>query len=183
MLTCQSIQLGTSVITIQPPSGSSSNVVGKFIYLNTTKIAQRHWHIIYNILKASPIPMGNILFPHDAAVHEYSTGLSRVEVARNHAINFTVVTDISINEAIDAARNMFNRCWFDETKCAKGVTALENYKKHWNDRHGCCSCHPLHNFASHGADAFRMMVVGLGKLEGKGLSAKEWRSLRQQYVV
>jgi len=54
--------------------------------------------------------MGNILFPHDAAVHEYSTGLSRVEVARNHAINFTVVTDISINEAIDAARNMFNRC-------------------------------------------------------------------------
>lgn len=34
-----------------------------------------------------------------------------------------------------------------------GIKALENYKKEWNDLHGCWSSHPLHNFASHGADA------------------------------
>ena len=91
--------------------------------------------------------------------------------------------DIGINEGIDAARNILPRCWFDEEKCAKGIVSLDNYKKEWNDRHGCWSSRPLHNFASHGADAFRMLAVGMDKLASKGLSAEEWRSLRQQYIV
>ncbi len=37
----------------------------------------------------------------------------------------------------------------------------------------------LHNFARHGADAFRMLAVGLGKLSCKGLSAEEWLRIRQ----
>ena len=63
-------------------------------------------------LKNKPYIHGKHLVPHDAAVHEYSTGLSRVEVAKNHGINFTVVPDIGINEGIDAVRNLLNRCWF-----------------------------------------------------------------------
>jgi len=133
-------------------------------------------------LKNKSFTYGKHLVPHDAAVHEYSSGLSRVEVAKNHNIHFTVVPDIGINEGIDAVRNLLNRCWFDEIKCAKGITALENYKKQWNERHGCWSSQPLHNFASHGADAFRMMAVGLGKLESKGLTATEWRQLRAAYM-
>ncbi len=133
-------------------------------------------------IKSKPYTYDKHLVPHDAAVHEYSTGLSWVEVARNHGITFTLVADIGVNEGIDAARNILNRCWFDEAKCAKGITALESYKKEWNDRHGCWSSHPLHNFASHGADAFRMLAVGISKLASKGLSAEEWRSLRKQYI-
>lgn len=134
-------------------------------------------------LKNKPHTYGKHLVPHDATVHEYSTGLSRVEVARNHGIHFTVVPDIGINEGIDAVRNLLNRCWFDEIKCAKGITMLENYKKQWNDRHGCWSSLPLHNFASHGADAFRMLAVGIVKLGSKGLSAEEWRKLRLLHVI
>lgn len=40
---------------------------------------------------------------------------------------------------------------------------------------------PLHNFASHGADAFRIMTVGVSKLQNKGLSAEEWRLLRAEH--
>lgn len=72
---------------------------------------------------------------------------------------------------------------FDEVKCSKGVAVLENYKKEWNDRHGCWSSHPLHNCASHGADAFRMLAVGIGKLVNNGLSVEEWRRLREQYFI
>lgn len=68
-------------------------------------------------------------------------------------------------------------------KCVKGIIALENYKKQWNDHHGCWASLPLHNFASRGADAFRMLSVGIGKLGGKGLSSEEWRSLRQRYMI
>jgi hypothetical protein len=134
-------------------------------------------------LKSKPYTYGKHLVPHDAAVHEYSTGLSRVAVARNHGIHFTVVPDISINEGIDAARNILNRCWFEEIKCAKGITVLESYKKQWNDRHGCWSSLLLHNFASHGSDAFRMLAVGMGRLGSKGLSAEEWKKVRLENLA
>ena len=115
-------------------------------------------------------------------MHESSTG-SRVEVAENHGIYFTVVPDIGINEGIDAVRNLLNRCWFDETKCTKGIAALESYKKQWNDRLGCWSSQALHNFASHGTDAFRIMTVGASKLQSKGLSVEEWRRLRAEHLI
>lgn len=134
------------------------------------------------LVKSKPYTYGKHIVPHDAAVHEYSTGLSRVEVARNHGIAFTIAPAIALIEGVDAARNILNRCWFDEIKCGLGIKALENYKKEWNDRHGCWSSHPLHNFASHGADAFRMLAVGFNKLVNKGLSAEDWRILRKQYT-
>lgn len=71
----------------------------------------------------------------------------------------------------------------NDYKCALGIKALENYRKEWNDQHGCWSSKPLHNFASHGADAFRMLVVSIGKVIRKGLSAEEWRNLREQYII
>lgn len=135
------------------------------------------------LVKSKLYTYGKHIAPHDAAVHEYSTGLSRVEVARNHGIVFTIAPDIALIEGIDAVRNILNRCWFDEVKCTSGLKALENYKKEWNDRHGCWSSHPLHNFASHGADAFRMLAVGISKLGSKGLSAEEWKRLRANYIL
>lgn len=54
-------------------------------------------------------------------VHEYSTGLSRVE---NHGIHFTVVPDIGINEGIDAIRNLLTRCWFDEKQVCERKSRL-----------------------------------------------------------
>jgi hypothetical protein len=134
-------------------------------------------------LKNKPYTYGKHLVPHDAAVHEYSTGLSRVEVARNHGILFTITPEIGVIEGVDAARNVLLRCWFDEEKCSKGITALESYRKDWNEQLGCWSSRPLHNFASHGADAFRMLAVGLGKLENKGLTADEWKRLKNQYSL
>lgn len=133
-------------------------------------------------LKNKPYAYGKHLVPQDAAVHEYSTGLSRVEVARSHGINFTIVPDIGVNEGIDATRNLLNRCWFDEGACARGILSLESYKKNWNDRQGCWASQPLHNFASHGADAFRMLAVSIGRLANKGLTAEEWRKLRARHT-
>jgi hypothetical protein len=135
------------------------------------------------VVKGKPYTYGKHIVPHDASVHEYSTGLSRVEVARSHSISFTIAPDIGLVEGIDAVRNILNRCWFDEVKCTLGIKSLENYKKEWNDRHGCWSSKPLHNFASHGADAFRMLVVSAEKVISKGLSAEEWRNLREQYII
>ena len=95
---------------------------------------------------------------------------------------FTITPDIGVIEGIDAGRNILLRCWFDEEKCSKGITALKSYRKDWNEQLGCWSSRPLHNFASHGADAFRMLAVGLGKLVNKGLTAAEWQKLRAIHI-
>jgi hypothetical protein len=130
------------------------------------------------MLKDRDFTYGKHLVPHDAGVHEYSTGLTRIAVARNLGVTFTQTPDLGIDEGIDAVRNVLNRCWFNEEKCSSGIRALESYRRQWNERHGCWSSHPLHNQASHGADAFRMLAVGLKRVEDRGMTTEDLENLR-----
>ena len=120
--------------------------------------------------------------PHDIKVHEYSSGETRLQVARNHGINFEVVPDMALIEGIDAVRNVLNRAYFDEEKCSEGIICLENYRKGWDARNGIWKDGAVHNAHSHGADAFRMLALGMGKLGNKGLTAEEWRRLRADHL-
>lgn len=117
-----------------------------------------HW---LGVVKSKPYVYEKHLAPHDVMVHEYSSGMTRQASARKMGINLLVVQKVGIIPGIDQARNILNRCWFDERKCSQGIKALENYKKEWNDRAGCWASQPLHNWASHGADAFRTLATGL----------------------
>ena len=99
--------------------------------------------------------------PHDIEAHEYSSGMSRKESARKMGINFFTSPKLGVIEGIDAARNILNRCWFDEHKCEQGIRALEHYKKEWNERTGTWNSQPKHDWSSHGADAFRTLAVSL----------------------
>jgi hypothetical protein len=116
--------------------------------------------------------------PHDAAAHELSTGMSRVEVARDLGMMFIISKPLPVMDGIDVARNILGRCWFDEAKCGLGLKALENYKKEWNDRLGCWDNKPLHNFASHGADAFRILAISIKDAEYKGMTPADVDRLR-----
>jgi hypothetical protein len=82
-------------------------------------------------------------------------------------MNLIPVSKVDVIPGIDAARNILNRCWFDEKKCAQGIKGLENYKKEWDERHACWRVNPLHNWASHCADAFRTLATGLHYITGK----------------
>ena len=76
-------------------------------------------------------------------------------------LNLIKVSKTDIIFGIDQVKNILNRCWFDEKKCAQGIKCLENYKKDWDEKHACWRSNPLHNWASHGADAFRTLATGL----------------------
>ncbi len=123
-----------------------------------------HW---LGIVKSKPYVYEKHLAPHDVMVHEYSSGMTRQSSARKMGINLLPVQKVGIIPGIDAARNILNRCWFDEKKCVQGIKALENYKKDWDDRNTCWRSNPLHNWASHGADAFRTLATGLHYITGK----------------
>jgi hypothetical protein len=133
-------------------------------YIEGSGESLSHW---LGIVKSKDYIYEKHLAPHDVMVHEYSSGMTRQASARKMGINLIPVPKLEIIPGIDQVRNILNRCWFDEKKCDKGIKALDNYKKEWDERNGCWRSHPLHSWASHGADAFRTLATGLVLLENQ----------------
>lgn len=127
-------------------------------YIEGSGESLAHW---IAVLKSKGYAYEKHLAPHDVLVHEFTSGMTRQASARKLGINLIPVPKVEIIPGIDQVRAILPRCWFDEKKCDKGIKALENYKKEWNDRTGCWASHPLHNWASHGSDAFRTLATGL----------------------
>ena len=101
--------------------------------------------------------------PHDIKVRELGSGKSRLEIAKGLGIKFVTVPKLMIDDGINAGRVVFSRCWFDGDKCYRGIQALKNYKKEWDEKNKVFRKNPLHNWASHGADGFRTFATGFKK--------------------
>jgi phage terminase large subunit len=99
--------------------------------------------------------------PHDISVREMGTGKSRHEVAQKMGINFIRVPRVDLMGGINTVRNILHRCWFDENNCREGIRCLKNYRKEFDERKGIFNEKPLHDWSSHGADAFRYLAVSL----------------------
>lgn len=103
--------------------------------------------------------------PHDIQVRELSSGRSRLEVAAAQGIRFEVTPRLQsteageVEEGIHAARMLFARCWFDADKCKRGIEALMHYRRDYNQKLNEFKATPVHDWASHGADAFRGLAV------------------------
>lgn len=103
--------------------------------------------------------------PHDIKVREMGSGRSRLEVAANMGITFSVTprlhdkADGEVEEGIHAVRMFLPRCWFDQVKCKAGLEAMQHYRRDYNQRLNEFKATPVHDWASHGADAFRGLAV------------------------
>jgi hypothetical protein len=103
--------------------------------------------------------------PHDADVRELGTGTSRKATAENLGIRPVIVVQRArdtqaVLSGIEAARNIMSQCWWDEKKCSRGIAALEGYRCEYDQEKKKLADHPLHNWCSHGADAFRTCACG-----------------------
>lgn len=134
-----------------------------------------------------------IFGPHDISVHEWGSGLSRIEKARQLGIKFetqrnaaghmvSALPNLSLEDGIEAVRSSFSRMWIDETKCSELIKCLENYRREYDTKTKLYKDHPLHNHWSHGADAFRYMVLSLSKTRD-GLSAQELDTRYKEAVM
>lgn len=118
---------------------------------------------------------GDHFAPHDIEVRELGTGKSRSETAKSLGINFRTVPNLPIDDGINAVRNLLPRCWFDEDKCEKGLSALRSYHKEFDEKNGMYKNRPHHDWASHGADAFRYFAVsfnGGGSVDVQAVSQR-----------
>jgi hypothetical protein len=104
---------------------------------------------------------GDHFAPHDIKVRDFSTGKSRLEVARELGVRFRVVANLRIEDGIEAVRSVLPRCYIDEDKCSHLIEALRQYRKDYDEKHLTFKDRPLHDWTSHPADAMRYLALGI----------------------
>jgi phage terminase large subunit len=101
------------------------------------------------------------ILPHDVQVKELGTGKSRLETLDALGIRpVEVAPKLMIDDGIQAVRSMLDKCYFDEERCDRGIEALRQYQRDFDEKGKTWRGRPKHDWTSHGADAFRYLAVG-----------------------
>lgn len=146
----------TSIIFFQVV-GQSIRIID---YYEKNKEGLEHY---VKVLENKPYVYGKHIAPHDIAVMEFGSGMTRIEKARQLGIKFTTAPDLSIVDGIEAVRSTLNKVWIDESKCSQLIKALENYRQEYDSKKKVYKSNPLHNWASHAADCMRYLCISLPK--------------------
>jgi hypothetical protein len=116
-----------------------------------------------SVLESKPYKYGKHFGPHDIAVKEWTSGVTRIEKAKQLGVTFTIAPNVSIMDGIEAVRSSFCKIWIDEEKCKPLLKALDAYRQEYDSVKKIYKNQPLHDFASHFADCFRYLAVSLPK--------------------
>jgi phage terminase large subunit len=116
------------------------------------------------MLKAKPYNWGNDWLPHDGFAKDYKTGKSADEMLRAMGRSVSRTPNMDVEGGIKAAREVFERVWFDKDKTARLVECLKRYRRNIGQKTGEAGA-PLHDEFSHGADAFRYLAVCADQLK------------------
>lgn len=97
--------------------------------------------------------------PHDAKVREAGApgARTRIETLITLGRRPQLAPDQKLMDGINAARKTIPVARFDKTRCAQGLESLREYKVEWDEKVRAFKKTPLHNWASHGADAWRCL--------------------------
>lgn len=133
---------------------SNGLTVRKIDYLSGNRKGLPDW---IRELKQKPYVYGRHFAPHDIEVSDYSlTGnKSRLEVAADLGIDFTIVPNLPIQDGIEAGRRLFKRLYVDKTKCADFLEAIPQYSREYDEELKIFKDKPLHDWTSHYADEHR----------------------------
>ena len=117
----------------------------------------------FDLLRNKPYSYDNIWLPHDALAMSFQTGRSTLEqfIAEfsDDETRVKIVPKLGIQDGINAARKMLRKTWFHSEKCYEGLEALRAYRRGINPRSNVLGNHPLHDWSSHGADAYRYLSL------------------------
>lgn len=122
--------------------------------------------------------------PHDIAVTEWGSGMSRLEKALSMGLKFEVSRDrynkmksvvpaVSVMDGIEAVRSALSKIWIDETNCKPLIKALENYRQEYDHKRKVYKHTPLHDEYSHYADTTRYLCLALKKLRTANSTPEE----------
>ena len=102
---------------------------------------------------------GTDYVPHDAKMKEWGSGRTRVETMSQLGLRPMLVPNASIQDGINAARRTLPLCVFHPRCEEGGISALEQYRREWDDEKKAFKATHVHDWTSHPADAFRYLSL------------------------
>lgn len=136
-------------------------------------------------IKALPYKYGQHFIPHDGRNRSILTGQTYVEAGRELGMDMTVLDNsVPLLSGIERVRAVLPRVYFDKSKCDYLLRALQNYHAEYDDKAKVFRTIPKHDWSSHSADAFRIMVLSLSLASpGVGLTPEQLKEMRQKAGV
>jgi phage terminase large subunit len=144
--------LGTEIRIIDYYENSGEGVEHYIAHISGQTHESRHRaHYTYRLHTA----------PHDIKVREWTgKGKTRWQICAELGLKFRMAPKHEIMDGIQKVRSILSRCVFDKRRTERLVKALKEYTKDWDEINMCFANRPKHSWASHGADAFRIMAMG-----------------------
>jgi phage terminase large subunit len=117
---------------------------------------------IAQTLKDKRYRYGTVHLPHDANARDLSTGKTTAQLLYAEGFKrLKVIPKVKQKRlSINAAKMALPHCSFDREKCDRGIKALQQYKRKWDEKTQSFADHPLHDWSSNGADAFQQFALG-----------------------
>ena len=125
-----------------------------------------------DMLKAKPYNWGQVWLPHDGFSKDFKTGKSADEMMLSMGWNVARTPNMDIEGGIKAAREVFERIYFDAEKTKRLVECLKRYRRNIGQKTGEAGS-PLHDEFSHGADAFRYLALVADQLKNTNTKPKK----------
>jgi phage terminase large subunit len=145
-------------------------------YSNTLKPLTHY----IQVLQSKGYIYGTDWLPHDARAKTIQTGKSVEEMLLAMGRKVQITPNLSLFDGINAARTVFNRCYFDKERCAEGLQSLRHYRYEVDPETKQLSGRPLHDWSSHAADAFRYFAISIAEdapaVSARGLRMVGWRA-------
>jgi len=113
------------------------------------------------VCHAKPYQRGKDYVPHDAKVKEWGTtgARTRIESMMSHGLNPVLVPNATKLDGIQAARTTLKTAVFHPRCESEGISALEQYRREWDDDKKAFRANEVHDWTSHLADAFRYLSL------------------------
>jgi phage terminase large subunit len=109
--------------------------------------------------------LGTFFLPWDGGTRSLGTGKSIEEIIRLKGFRAIVNRQLSVTDGINAVRTLFPQIYADAKECADGLQYLRRYQWGPATALGVPRSQPLHDDASHPADALRTLAVGIREPE------------------
>ncbi len=118
------------------------------------------------VLNRSSYSFAGHILPHDAFAVAKQTGKSDADRAGDLGlVNIQRCPTHRVHEGISAGQLLLSRCWFNKAKCERGIESLKQYRSRYDEKRKTFSEEPLHDWASHAADAYRYLAVALNQID------------------
>lgn len=118
----------------------------------TEEAANEGWPWYIRELKARRYVYGYMILPHDARIRQRTTGKGDEQTLIDAKFKTRVVDKMDGGQRVKLVQGFLPKCWIDAGKCADGLKSWKDYREDYDDKLHI-SRGPLHNWASHYADA------------------------------